>query len=80
MHEMEFIGEVVDGDEYFCPICFRQLVIDCQTGKKRVIAAGNEMEQHTGGRGGLSITASEIDDPRLEVFEKFLDGLDGDAA
>lgn len=77
MHQMDFLGEVAEGDEYFCPKCYRHIIINCQTGRTKVLTQGSAIE-HTGGRGGLTVKSFDVldDDYRLKAFDEFMETLD----
>lgn len=57
---------------YLCEVCGRHLIFDpikspCLT----VISAGDPTISHTGGNG--LVMSAEVKDPRMEVFDKWLE-------
>lgn len=82
-HRMELVYSHPSGvDEMYCPTCGRKILIQWPPDyKKIVLEVGDEHAIHSGGKGGLEISASQIaqqsdlsaqDVARLDQWEKWL--------
>jgi hypothetical protein len=86
-HRMELIYSHPSGvDELYCPTCGRRILIQWPPDyKKTILEVGDEYATHSGGKGGLEISAPQIaqqpeqsaqDTDRLDQWEKLLDQMD----
>ena len=82
-HRMELVYSHSSGvDEMYCPTCGRRILIQWPPDyKKTVLEAGDEDAIHSGGKGGLEISAPQIaqqsdlsaqEVARLDQWEKLL--------
>jgi hypothetical protein len=83
-HEMVLEKTYPSGaDEWFCPTCGRRLLmVYGPTFQKTILEAGDEYVVHSGGKGGVSMHASQIlsneelkseQDPHLSVWAEWLE-------
>lgn len=66
-HAMHQIAD----NHWICPECGREILMTLDPYSRIVINPGNEGVVHTGGTGGLVMSA-DITDPYLEPFEEWM--------
>ena len=69
-HQMNLKTTHLSGvEEWTCPTCGRRLLISWEPMfKKTVLEAGDEFSIHSGGKGGLTMSAVEVGDPQESVL------------
>ena len=69
-HEMVLeIAHPSGAEEWNCRTCGRRLLISWEPAfKKTVLEAGDEFSIHSGGKGGLTMSAVEVGDPQESVL------------
>ena len=78
-HNMEMIETYPDNTEVWqCPICLRRLLVTWQPFAAAVVVEGDTTVAHAGAKGGISVGAVQVADPRLDVFDDWLSDRYGD--